>query len=113
MFAYLNTQKIYVITTRNHAHAVERCIRTFKLMLRQRINGDIKQGKDNIQWHDYIFPIMLTYNNKHEHTATKMTPSEAAKEDNAFDAKLNMLLKAKRNRKYPDSKNGRSGLNHA
>jgi hypothetical protein len=45
---------------------------------------------------------MLTYNNKYEHTATNMTPSEATKEDNAIEAKINMLMKAKRNRKYPD-----------
>ena len=49
---------------------------------------------------------MLTYNNKNEHTATKMTPSEATKEDNTMEAKLNMLLKAKQNRKYPDLKIG-------
>jgi len=92
----------YVITTRNHAHFVERFIRTFKSMLRKRINDDIKQGKDNIQWHNYIFPIMLTYNNKYEHSATGLTPTEATKEDNAIEAKINMLMKAKRNRAYPD-----------
>ena len=49
-----------------------------------------------------IFPITLTYNNKREHTATNMTPNEATKEDNTMEAKLNMLLKAKRNRKYTE-----------
>ena len=71
-------------------------------MLRKRINDDIKQGKDNIQWHNYIFPIMLTYNNKYEHSAIGLTPSEATKEDNTMEAKINMLMKAKRNREYPD-----------
>ncbi len=102
VLGYLEKHKIDIITTRNHAHFVERFIRTFKSMLRKRINEDIKQGKDNIQWHNYIFPIMLTYNNKNEHTTTNMTPVEATKQDNALDAKVNMLMKAKRNRKYPE-----------
>ena len=79
MLGYLEKQKIDIITTRNHAHVVERFIRTFKSMLRKRINDDIKQGKDNIQWHNYIFPIMFTYNNKYEHSTTRLTPSEATK----------------------------------
>ena len=42
---YLKKEKIEVIMTRNHAHFVERFIRTFKMMLRKRIDNDIKQGK--------------------------------------------------------------------
>ena len=87
--------------TRNHAHFVERFIRTFKMMLRKRIDNDIKQGKDNIQWADYIFQVMLTYNNKNEHNSINMTPNEAIKPDKQFDVKLNLELKAKRDRKYP------------
>ena len=45
--------------TRNHAHFVERFIRTFKMMLRKRIDNDIKQGKDDIQWSDYISKLCL------------------------------------------------------
>ena len=92
--------------TRNHAHFVERFIRTFKMMLRKRIDNDIKQGKDNIQWADYIFQVMLTYNNKNEHNSINMTPSEATKEDKQLDVKLNLELKAKRDRKYPELKIG-------
>jgi hypothetical protein len=44
---------------------------------------------------------MLTYNNKNEHSATGLTPAKAMKDDNTTEAKLNMLLKAKRNRTYP------------
>ena len=45
---------------------------------------------------------MLTYNNKYEHSAIGLTPSEARKEDNAIEAKMNMLMKAKWYRAYPD-----------
>jgi len=103
---YLKKEKIEVIMTRNHAHFVERFIRTFKMMLRKRLDNDIKQGKDNIQWVDYIFQIMLTYNNKNEHNSIEMTPAEARKEDKQLDVKLNLELKAKRDRRYPDLKIG-------
>ena len=76
------------------------------MMLRKRIDNDIKQGKDNIQWVDYIFQIMLTYNNKNEHNSINMTPNEAIKPDKQLDVKLNLELKAKRDRKYPELKIG-------
>ena len=72
------------------------------MMLRKRLDTDIKQGKDNIQWSDYIFQIMLTYNNKNEHSSIKMTPNEAIKPDNAIEAEINMKMKARRDRIYPD-----------
>ena len=64
-------------------------------MLRKRLDNDIKQG-NNIEWADYIFQIMLTYNNKNEHSAIKMTPNEATKEDKHLDVKLNLELKSKK-----------------
>ena len=70
------------------------------MMLRKRIDNDVKQG-DEIQWHNYIYQIMITYNNKNEHSAIDMTPNEATKEDNALEAETNMKLKAKRDRHYP------------
>jgi len=73
VLSYQKTQKIDAITTRNHAHFVDKWIRTCNSMLREKINDDIKGGV-NAQWHNYIFPIMLTYNNKNEHAAAKMTP---------------------------------------
>lgn len=99
--AYLKKQSIEVIQTRSHAHFVERFIRTFKFMLRKRIDYDVQQGKENIQWIDYVFPILLTYNHKNEHSATNMTPAEAGKDDKELHVKFNLELKAKRDRKYP------------
>ena len=45
VLGYLEDRKIDISTTRNHAHFVERCIRTFKAMLRKHIDYDIKKGR--------------------------------------------------------------------
>ena len=50
----------------------------------------------------YIYPILLTYINKMVHSSTGLTPNEARKPRNELTAYLNMTLKAKHNRKYPD-----------
>ena len=50
----------------------------------------MKKGKENIQWTDYIFEILLTYNNRKKHSATGFTPKEARKHSNEFsEVKLN------------------------
>ena len=49
-----------------------------------------------------FFPILLTYNNKNIHNTTQFTPSDARKNINHLAVKLNMEMKAKRNRKYPE-----------
>ena len=104
--AYLKRENIEVIMTRNHAHFVERFIRTFKFMLRKRIDHDLEQGKTNIQWTDYVFQILLTYNNKNQHSSIDMTPAEATKKDNHIDVKVNLDVRAKHGRPYPEIKMG-------
>ena len=99
---YLNKEGIQHHRTRAHANFSERAIRTFKDMLYKRVEADEKKGKTNIQWTDYIFEILLTYNNKMEHSAIKMTPKEAMKEKNELKAKQNMTNQATRTRKYPN-----------
>ena len=84
--------------TRNHAHFAERFIRTFKDALYKRIDQGSVQ---NPQWTDFIFEIMLTYNNKNKHSATGMTPAEAAKPKNEVAVKMNLLLKKRHDRIYP------------
>ena len=74
---YLTKEKIELHRTRGHPAFAERLIRTFKDKLFKRIEADEKKGKQNIQWTDYIFEIMLTYNNKDVHSATKFTPKDA------------------------------------
>ena len=99
---YLNKEGIQHHRTRAHANFSERAIRTFKDMLYKRVEADEKKGKTNIQWTDYVFEILLTYNNKMEHSTIKMTPKEAMKEKNEFKAKQNMTNQATRTRKYPN-----------
>ena len=95
---YLQEKVIKHHVTRSHAFFAERFIRTFKNMLYTRL----KHNKDNQQqWHEYIFQIMLTYNNKNVHSATGKTPNDATKTSNQIIVKLQMELHARRNRKYP------------
>ena len=44
---------------------------------------------------------MLTYNNKDVHSATNMTPNEARKEKNELKARMNVAMKARRDRQNP------------
>ena len=103
---YLKEQGIQHHRTRAHANHSERAIRTFKDMLYKRVEADERKGKRNIQWNDYIFEILLTYNNKMEHSAIKMTPKEAMKEKNELKATQNMTQQATRTRKYPNISTG-------
>ena len=77
-------------------------------MLYKRIEADEKKGKENIQWIDYNLEILLTYNDKMVHSAIKMTPKEAIKQNKNLKAKLNMTIQATRTRKYPEIKEGDS-----
>ena len=58
--------------------------------------------KRNIQWVDYIDEIMLTYNNKDVHSATARTPYNARDKDNEFKSRLNISIKAQKQRLYPE-----------
>ena len=71
-------------------------------MLYKRIDYDIKQGKKNIQWHNYIYPVMLVYNNKNVHSSIGKTPDQARKDDDKEEDEtwLKMKENAKTNRTY-------------
>ena len=105
---YLKENNIEHHRTRGHAQYSERGIRTFKDALYKRIEADEKKGKTNILWTEYIFEILLTYNNKNIHSTTKFTPSQAKLPKNEFEVKLNISLQAKRNRTYPEIEVGDS-----
>ena len=98
----LKDRGIELYTTRGHPNFAERFIRTFKDMLFKRVEADIKKGKQNIQWVDYIFQIMVTYNDKMKHSSTQFTPKEARNKRNEHAVKLNLELRALKNRKYPE-----------
>ena len=103
---YLDKEKIETHQTRTHPAFAERFIRTFKSMLFKRVEADEKKGKENIQWIDYIFEIMITYNNKMVHSATDLTPKEAKKPENELKVKANIAMNATKTRKYPDLEKG-------
>ena len=63
--------------TRGHPNFAERGIRTFKDKLFKRVEADERKGTENIQWTDYIFEIVLTYNNRDKHSTIGMTPQQA------------------------------------
>ena len=100
MQKYFKEKNINHIVTRTHAHFVERFIRTFKDALYKRVENG--KDKDNVQWNDYIFEVMLTYNNKLKHDSHGFTPAEASKRENSMDVEMNLEMKAKKNRKYPE-----------
>ena len=51
---YLDKESIEIHLTRGHPNFAERCIRTFKDKLFQRVEADENRGKENIQSTDYI-----------------------------------------------------------
>ena len=103
---YLKEEGIAHHRTRGHPNFSERAIRTYKDMLYKRVEADEKKGKQNIQWIDYNFEILLTYNDKMVHSAIKMTPKEAIKQEKNLKAKVNMTIQATRTRKYPEIDKG-------
>ena len=92
---YFKDNDIRHLTTNSHAGVVERFIRTLKNMINDRVKYYKKP------WYDFLFPSLLTYNNKLVHSATKHTPNEARKEKNKFNVRLNLLLHKKHDRRYP------------
>ena len=72
-------------------------------MLYKRIEADEKKGKSNIQWNDYIFEILITYNTQVKHFAT---PKEARKPSNELSVRLNIASSGKRTRIYPEIDKG-------
>ena len=103
---YLKEKKIEHHTTRGHPAFGERGIRSFKDALYKRIEADENKGKQNIDWRDYIFQILLTYNNKSIHSSTRFTPVEARKKKNEFEVKMNLEIQGRKTRKYPSLEEG-------
>jgi hypothetical protein len=107
IITYLQQQKIKHYITRKHAAFAERFIRTFKNMLYKRIdsvgNSSKKKPQPDTepQWQNYVYQVMLTYNNKLVHSSTKKTPADAMKDTHQVDVKANLEIRAMKNRKYP------------
>ena len=53
-------------------------------------------------WTDLLYQVLLTYNHKMVHSATKMTPHDAKQKVNELNVKMNLELKRRHTRVYPD-----------
>jgi hypothetical protein len=103
---YLEENGIKLIITLSHAHVVERLIRTLKSMIYKRIEAAEQNDGEVKRWIDVLYPVLLTYNRRMVHSATKLTPHDALKPSNKIAVKLNLELAAKHLRKYPEVKVG-------
>ena len=83
--------------TRAHPSLSERAIRTFKDMLYRRVEADEKKGKHNIQWPEYILEILLI-----ETLGDGIYAKRCPKPSNQFKVKVNLPMKGKKNRVYPE-----------
>ena len=91
---YLDGLGIVQKTTRTHANIVERLIRTIKNGVADRI----RFTKAN--WTDLYKPTLKKYNST-IHSSTGAKPVEAHKHENRVNVKVNLALKQKHFRKYP------------
>ena len=104
----LDDMGIQYLRTQSSAHFVERFIRTFRGMLKKRIDASLpnRPGPWVIpRWGLYCGDVLKAYNNS-VHSATGMSPVDARKPMNEMDAKISMEMKAKRGRKYPELEEG-------
>ena len=99
---YLKDHDIRHIVTRSHAAVAERTIRTVKAMIDKRIESAKKRDNQDNRWVDVLNQVLITYNYKNIHSATKMTPKDATKTTNHIQVKANLELKRKHTRIYPD-----------
>ena len=91
---YLDGLGIVQKTTRTHANIVERLIRTIK----NGVADGIRFTKGN--WTDLYKPTLKKYNNT-IHSSTGAKPVEAHKDEKRVNVKVNLTLKQKHFRKYP------------
>jgi hypothetical protein len=94
---YFLREGIKHIITRSHAPLAERMIRTIKDMVYKRV-----EGLNDPIWTNHLKTVLNNYNNKHISRATGMTPSDGRLSKYRAEIRMNMLMNAKRNRKYPN-----------
>ena len=99
----LNSKRLQTLThiiTKTHANQAERLIRTVNKML-----GDRLRHYKTKTWVEVLTPSLNRYNNQ-IHSSTKTTPNNARNLDNVIQVRTNLILKAKRNKKYPNISEG-------
>ncbi len=99
------------IMTRRHAAFAERSLREFKQNMYKKIRNEVKP------WPEYLNEVLQRMNTGKQsddadddkvypHRATGMSPEEAEKPENWFEAHNNMEIQAKRKREHPELKVG-------
>jgi len=71
--------------------------------LKNAINRRLENDKTKKKiWKDFLFEVLLTYNNRDIHSAHGLTPNEARKDNNRMNVLANLELKKVSTRKYPN-----------
>ena len=91
---FFNSEGIHHIVTKTHANVAERFIRTMKNKIHDRVRFN------NMKWTDALTPALKQYNST-SHSSTRMTPSEAHKDDNEIHVKVNLKLQEKTKESIP------------
>jgi hypothetical protein len=99
---YFTEHNIRLLMTSAHAGLAERTIRTLKAMIYSRIESAKTRDNVNKRWIDVLYPSLLTYNRVDKHSTIKMTPYEATKPENELQVKVNLELKRRHSRVYPE-----------
>jgi len=96
--AYFREEDIKHIITRSRAPLAERMIKSLKNWISKRVEGQ----REPI-WTYRLKAVLNYYNNKHISRATGFTPNYSRLSKYRTEIKMEMLLNAKRNRKYPNT----------
>ena len=92
---FFNSEGINHTVTKTHANVAERFIRTMKNKIHHRVRFN------NRRWTDALTPALKQYNST-SHSSTRMTPSEAHKDDNEINVKVNLKLREKAKESIPE-----------
>ena len=92
---FFNSEGINHIVTKTHANVAERFIRTMKNKIHDRVRFN------NMKWTDALTPALKQYNST-SHSSIRMTPSEAQKDDNEINVKVNLKLQKKPKESIPE-----------
>ena len=96
---FFDNEGIKHIVTQTHANVAERFIRTMKKMIHDRVRFN-KAG-----WTSMLTASLNKYNST-VHSSTKMSPNQAHKDENNSSVRINLTLREKNKRKYPEIKEG-------
>ena len=97
---FLKEEGIAHVVTKTHANQAERMIRAVEEMI-----GDRLRHYKAKTWVEVLEPSLNSYNNQ-IHSSTKTAPNNARNLDNVILVRTNLILKEKRNKKYPNISEG-------